>query len=276
LHDLTGDLAAQSVAVSDRMWAAVLLRLQQVFPRARFQRLQTFLARLRMVKSESELELLRRAAHMGDRAFEKIVELRFTGRTERTIARDLEELLTGEGLAGGRVGPIVASGPNAASPHHEAGDREIHEGDAVVLDFGGSVDGYQADITRTVYVGIPDTEFRHVYDVLRQAQDAGVAAVRPDVPAESVDRAAREVIDAAGYGAFFMHRTGHGIGLDGHEEPFIIASNTLPLRTGMTFSVEPGIYLPGRFGARIEDIVAVTADGQERLNAAPRDLIVVH
>jgi Xaa-Pro aminopeptidase len=170
---------------------------------------------------------------------------------------------------------IVGSGPNAASPHHEVSERMIAAGDAVVLDFGGRMAGYCSDITRTVVVGEPPQDLAHVHGVVREAQKAGVAAVRPGASCEDVDRAARAVIEAAGYGERFIHRTGHGIGLEIHETPYIVQGNPTPLEAGMTFSVEPGVYLPERLGVRIEDIVAVTADGVERFNEAPRDLTVV-
>jgi Xaa-Pro aminopeptidase len=169
----------------------------------------------------------------------------------------------------------VGSGPNAASPHHEPGERVLSRGDALVCDFGGTVGGYCSDITRTFCVGEPPDSFVDAYAVLAKAQDAAVTAVRPGVTGEAVDAAARTVIADAGYGDEFIHRTGHGIGLEEHEEPYIIAGNTEPLEPGMAFSVEPGIYLRGRFGMRIEDIVVVTHDGAERLNNAPRNPIVL-
>jgi Xaa-Pro aminopeptidase len=170
---------------------------------------------------------------------------------------------------------IVASGPNGASPHHDAGDRVIEIGDAVVIDFGGTVDGYGSDTTRNFSVGEPSSEYRRAFAVLEEAQAAAVAAVCPGTPAQDVDRTARRIIREAGYGDYFVHRTGHGIGLDTHEHPYIVEGNELALEQGMTFSIEPGIYLPGRFGMRIEDIVAVTEDGVERLNRSDRGLIAV-
>jgi Xaa-Pro aminopeptidase len=170
---------------------------------------------------------------------------------------------------------VVGSGPNGASPHHEVGERTIEEGDMVVLDFGGVMDGYSSDVTRTVHVGEPTAEEREVHDVVRAAQQAGFEAVRPGVTCQDVDRAARSVIADAGYGEAFIHRTGHGIGLAGQEPPYMIEGETLPLEPGMCFSVEPGIYLTGRFGVRIEDIVTVTGNGGRRLNDAPRELQIV-
>ncbi len=264
------------IAISNQAWASVLLRLQRAFPEAEFVSAEPVLRGLRMAKSADEIELLARAGAMADRAFAAIVQLRFAGRTELQLQRDLAGLLSKEGLAGWDHGPIVASGPNGASPHHTAGDRQIHEGDGVVMDFGGTLENYQADITRTVHVGTPSDEFRRVYEVVTEAQQAGVDSVRPGTLAEDVDAAARQVIAGADLGEYFIHRTGHGVGLEVHEQPYIIAGNTLALEPGMAFSVEPGVYLPGKFGIRIEDIVVVTETGVRRLNNAPRDLVIVH
>jgi D-alanyl-D-alanine dipeptidase len=209
-----------------------------------------------------------------DAAFADVVDLPFAGRREVDVAADLARLLREHGHE--RVEfTIVGSGPNGASPHHEAGERAIRTGDAVVMDFGGVREGYFSDITRTVFVGEPADEERGVYDVVRAAQQAAYEAIGPGVVAQDVDRAARAVIADAGFGDRFIHRTGHGIGLELHEPPYIVEGDETVLREGMTFSDEPGIYLPGRFGVRIEDQVAVTADGAERLNRASRDPIVV-
>ena len=170
---------------------------------------------------------------------------------------------------------IVASGPNGASPHHEPDERVIGPGDSVVIDFGGTVHGYHSDTTRTFHVGEPTADYREVYEVVRQAQAAGADAVQPGVEAQAVDAVARDIITDAGYGDYFIHRLGHGIGLDGHEDPYLVSGNTQSLEPGMAFSIEPGIYLPGRFGVRIEDIVICTDEGVDRLNRSPRELIVV-
>ena len=206
--------------------------------------------------------------------FAQVVTMPFEGRREMDVAADLDRLLHEHGHD--RVDfTIVGSGPNSASPHHHSGDRVIAPGDAVVMDFGGVANGYYSDITRTVFVGEPTEEQRRVYDTVRAAQQAAFEAVRPDVPAHEVDRAARTVIEDAGFGEFFVHRTGHGIGIEIHEPPYIVEGNETPLQPGMTFSDEPGIYLPGKFGVRIEDQLVVTDDGAQRLNAAARDLVVV-
>ncbi|HXF72735.1 MAG TPA: Xaa-Pro peptidase family protein [Actinomycetota bacterium] len=261
-----------TLAVGDRTWAAHLLGLQAAIPGARFVRASPVLAPLRAVKDPEELELLGRAARGADEAFHRLLGGRLEGRSEEEVAGELAELL----LAAGHdqvAFTIVASGPNGASPHHEPGGRRIRAGDAVVLDFGGRVGGYCSDITRTVAVGAPPPGLPEVHEVVREAQEAAFRAVRPGVPAEEVDAAARRVIEAAGYGDRFIHRTGHGIGLEEHEEPYIVAGNTEPLRVGHCFSIEPGIYLPGEFGVRIEDIVTVTPEGAQRLNHAPRELV---
>lgn len=273
LAEALGGGAPSSVAVSNDTWAAVLLRLQDLWPAARFRPATSLLRELRMRKSAAEIDTMARAGRVDDEIFYALRSAGLQGRSEREVGRMLEDMLRDRGMTG--VWQIVASGPNSASPHHFSGDRVLVEGDAVVLDFGGALDGYQADMTRTLHVGPPDDEFVRVYQIVRQAQETGVAASRRGVRADDVDRATRSVIEAAGYGEFFIHRTGHGIGLEVHEEPYIVAGNDLPLESGMTFSVEPGVYLPGRFGVRIEDIVAIGGDGARRLNEATRELVTI-
>jgi D-alanyl-D-alanine dipeptidase len=273
LAEALGRVAPASIALSNDAWAAVLLRLQELWPAARFRPATPLLRELRMRKSAAEIEALARAGRVDDDVFDKLRSVGLRGRSEREVGRMLEDMLRDRGLTD--VWQIVGSGPNSASPHHFSGDRVIAEGDAVVLDYGGALDGYQADITRTIHVGRPDDEFVHVYEIVRQAQEAGIGAAGPGVRAQDVDRAARSVIEAAGYGDFFIHRTGHGIGLEVHEEPYIVAGNELALEPGMTFSVEPGVYLPGRFGVRIEDIVAIGHDRAQRLNHATRQLVTL-
>ena len=265
---------AKRVGCSDQMWAAHLLRLQRVFREARFVPASTVLAPLRAVKDTGELDMLKRAARYADEAFSRIIGTRLETRTEREIADSLGELLVE--LGHDQVAfTIVGSGPNAASPHHEPGPREIQAGDAVVLDFGGRTGGYCSDLSRTVAVSRAPEEFERVYEVVREAQEAAFQSIRPGIPAQDVDRAARRVIEHAGFGELFIHRTGHGIGLEEHEPPYIVEGNEEPLRPGMCFSIEPGIYVPGRFGVRIEDIVSVTDSGAARLNRATRELEVV-
>jgi Xaa-Pro aminopeptidase len=268
------------IAVSDDLPARHLLRLQERLAGARFELASPILGRLRIVKDDDEIALLTEAAHAADRVVVQIAGGRLVGRTEADMAREVRERLIAEGHDEAHFA-IVGSGPNSASPHHEASERVIAAGEPIVLDIGGTIDGYGSDITRTLWVTGgdpakgPDERFQHLFAVLESAQAAGTAAVRPGVAAEAIDAAARRPIEAEGFGESFFHRTGHGIGLEGHEEPYIIAGNIEPLRPGMAFSVEPGIYLAGEYGARIEDIVVCGQDGPIALNEAPRALYVV-
>jgi D-alanyl-D-alanine dipeptidase len=271
---VAGMLGPGRYAVTDRTWASHLLALERVAPDRSFVAAGEVVPLLRAVKDADEIERLRLVANAADAAFADVTSLPFAGRAETEVAADLDRLLRDHGHE--RVDfIIVGSGPNAASGHHEPGERRIERGDAVVLDFGGMRDDYCSDITRTVFVGEPTDEQREVYAIVRAAQQAAFEAVRPGVAAQDIDRAARAVITEAGYGERFVHRTGHGIGLEVHEPPYIVEGNATPLEPGMTFSDEPGIYLEGRFGVRIEDQVAVTAGGAERLNDATRELTIV-
>jgi Xaa-Pro aminopeptidase len=266
--------------VSDRLWASFVLRLQEAFPRVRFGLASEVLRALRMVKDADEIALLRSAAEAADRVVLAIAGGRLVGRSEADVAREVRERLLDEGHETAEFA-IVGSGPNSASPHHEASDRRISAGEPIVLDIGGAFAGYGSDITRTLWVtgaadARPDPGFVRLYEVLREAQAAATAAVRPGVPAEEIDAAGRSVIEAAGFGPGFIHRIGHGIGLEGHEDPYLVAGNREPLQPGNAFSVEPGIYLEGRHGARIEDIVVCGVTGPDVLNRVTRDLLVVH
>ncbi|GLP63720.1 dipeptidase [Streptomyces sp. TUS-ST3] len=260
--------------ISDNAWAMHLLGLQKALPGTSYASLTEALPMLRAVKDTAELELLAAAGAAADATFEEIRTVAFGGRRESEVAADLAGLLRRFGHSQVDF-TIVASGPNGANPHHEVGDRVIERGDMVVLDFGGLKDGYGSDTSRTVHVGEPTDEERRVHDVVRAAQEAGFRAVRPGVPCQEVDRAARAVIADAGYGEYFIHRTGHGIGVTTHEPPYMIEGEEQPLVPGMCFSVEPGVYLPGRFGVRIEDIVTVTEDGGRRLNDTTREMVIV-
>ena len=230
---------------------------------------------LRMVKEECEIDALRKAGAAIDRVHVRVPEFLRPGRTEADVAADVAEAIVAEGHSEVAF-IIVGSGPHAADPHHGYSDRELQVGDIVVVDIGGAYEpGYHSDSTRTYSIGDPRADVAQQYSVLQQAQRAALDAVRPGVTAEQVDAAARDVLAGAGLAEFFVHRTGHGIGLSVHEEPYIVAGNDLPLAAGMAFSVEPGIYFPGRWGARIEDIVVVTEDGALAVNNRPHELIVV-
>ncbi|MEV8030672.1 aminopeptidase P family protein [Streptomyces sp. NPDC086182] len=260
--------------ISDNGWALHLLGLQKRLPDSRYTALTDALPMLRAVKDAAELERLAAAGAAADEAFEEIRKVRFADRRESEVSRELADLLRRFGHSQVDF-TIVASGPNGANPHHEADERVIEQGDMVVLDFGGLKDGYGSDTSRTVHVGEPDEEERKVHDIVREAQEAGFRAVRPGVACQDIDRAARAVIKDSGYGEYFIHRTGHGIGVTTHEPPYMVEGEEQPLVPGMCFSVEPGIYLPGRFGVRIEDIVTVTEDGGRRLNTTTREMVIV-
>src|SRR5882757_1848492 len=262
-------------AVDNRMWAEKVLAFQAALPGAQAGLAGDVLAPLRMRKSAAEIEALRRAGAAIDRVHRRVGEWLRPGRTEREVAKDIADAIIAAGHATADF-VIVGSGPNGASPHHEVSDRVIRTGDPVVVDIGGTTaDGYCSDSTRTYAVGEPPAAFRDLYEVLLRAQSAQTDAVRPGITAEQLDAVGRDIIAAAGYGEHFIHRTGHGIGLETHEEPYIVAGSARPLEPGMAFSIEPGIYLPGAFGARIEDIAVCTEQGGERLNLTGRDLVVL-
>jgi len=267
---------ADRVAISDFTPALHVLGVRDALPKAEQVLAGPIVRELRMRKDAAEIDALRKAGAAIDRVHARVGEWLRPGRTEAEVGADIAAAIVAEGHAEADF-VIVAAGPNGASPHHALSDRVIEAGDVVVVDIGGPVaEGYNSDSTRTYAVGTPrDADVAATYAVLQEAQQAAVDAVRPGVTAESIDAAARDVIAAAGFGDYFIHRTGHGIGLDVHEEPYIVAGNDLPLEEGMAFSVEPGIYQAGRWGARIEDIVVVTADGAESMNNQPHDLVVL-
>lgn len=264
-----------TLGVGDRLWATFLLGLQAVRPEARWTRAGAVMRELRMRKSAAEVAVLRRAAQAIDRVHARVPGMLRPGRTEAEVGRDIADAIVDEGHQVVNF-VIVGSGPNGASPHHEISDRVLAAGDAVVIDIGGTIDGYCSDCTRDYVVGSEaPMGYAQAHEALELAQAAACEAVRPGVTAEAVDAAARDLLTDAGYGEAFVHRTGHGIGLEEHEEPYIVAGNDLVLEPGMAFSIEPGVYLPGRFGMRIEDIVVVTEDGCERLNQLDRRAVTV-
>lgn len=271
----TGD-GELCLAISDRAWSSFLLQLQRLLPAARWLAASIVTAPLRAVKDHAEVAALAAASAGADRVAADLVAGRIPliGRSEAEVSAHLGRRLLEEGHQKVNFA-IVGSGPNAASPHHGAGPRRIEAGEAVVCDFGGTMAGYCSDITRTVFTGQPPAEFEDLYGVLQQAQAAAVAAAVVGTPCEEVDAAARRIIEKAGYGAQFFHRTGHGIGREEHEDPYIVAGNHAPLAPGHAFSIEPGIYVSGRFGARIEDIVVAADDGPRPLNQVDHALAIV-
>jgi Xaa-Pro aminopeptidase len=265
---------ASTVAVGDQTWARFVLDLQRAVPDAGFRKASEVTGPLRIVKDAAEVDALRAAAHAVDAIATEMRSRPFAGRTEAHVHQELVERILDAGHQRANFA-IVATGPNGASPHHEPGSRVIEPGDVVLCDFGGTMDHYCSDITRMFVVGDPASDVADAYAVLVDAQERAVQAATVGATCESVDAAARDAITDAGYGDRFIHRTGHGIGVEAHEDPYVVAGNDLPLEQGHAFSIEPGIYLPGRFGLRLEDIVVATAAGPERLNEAPRDLAVV-
>ncbi len=265
---------AATLGAGDRLWSMFLLRLQGLRRQARWVAASSVIRDLRMRKAAAEVQALRRAGQAIDRVHARVPEFLKAGRTEAEVGRDIADAIIAEGHQEVNF-VIVGSGPNGASPHHETGDRVLDDGDAVVVDIGGTLDGYCSDSTRNYVLGTAPSGYAEAHAALEAAQEAAVRAVRPGVTAEAVDAVARDLLTDAGFGAAFIHRTGHGIGLEEHEDPYIVAGNDLVLEAGMAFSIEPGVYLAGRFGMRIEDIVVVAADGCERLNTLERAAVSV-
>ncbi len=273
--------SASVIAVGDHMWAGFLVDLARLLPGAEFRRASEVTSPLRSVKDAAEVESLRAAAAAADRV---AVDLRsgdieLAGRTEADVSAELGRRLLAEGHQ--RVNfAIVAAGENAASPHHEPGERVIKSGEVVLCDFGGTMAdadgvGYCSDITRCVHLGEPPADLVEAYDVLFEAQAAQVTAAVVGQPCQEVDRVGRAMIAEAGFGDNFIHRTGHGIGAEAHEDPYIVEGNTVELRAGHAFSIEPGIYLAGRWGLRLEDIVVAASDGPDNLTTTDHRLAVI-
>jgi Xaa-Pro aminopeptidase len=263
-----------TVAVGGQMFTHFFLRIRDAAPSARFVSGDDVLEPARMRKSPYEVAALKAASEAADAVFEDLLALPVAGMSERELLAEIHRLLLEKGhdtIGGG----IVGAGPNGAAPHHHVSERTIEQGDAVVVDFGGVRANYRSDITRTFHVGEPTDGFREIYELVNEANETGFAAVKPGVTAAEIDARTRQHIADAGYGPQFLHRTGHGIGLDGHEAPYLVRGDETALEEGMTFSIEPGIYLEGRFGVRIEDVVVVTATGAERLNRFTHELQVV-
>jgi len=252
-------------------------RIEQSAPGCRLLATEPWLPQLRMTKDEAEIACMRRAIEIAERALKRLLDegaIR-PGRTERQLAADLQVALLREDGQGEAFSPIVVAGPNSALPHAGPSDRPLATGDLVTLDWGTTYDGYRSDITRTFVLGSPAAEVQRIYDAVLAANEAARLAIRPGMPAQEVDRVARRAITLAGYGDYFTHRTGHGLGLETHEPPYMVEGNLDLLRPGMTFTVEPGIYVPGLGGVRIEDDVCVTEQGVETLTTLPRELMVL-
>jgi Xaa-Pro aminopeptidase len=275
LRDLLREKGGAVTAVDGRIWGGNLLELQERLPKHRWLNAGALLSPLRMHKDEEEYRLIREAQHLAGQGLAELYRWGLKGRTEKEAAAKLTEFLSEAGLSKSSWGPIVASGPNSAVPHWGAGERIIQEGDAVVIDFGGEYGGYQADMTRTPVIGRASEEFRQVYEIVFRANEAAFHAVKRGLPCEAVDQAARTLITQAGYGPYFTHRLGHGLGLDEHEDPYMTAGNKLPLEPGMVFSDEPGVYMAGKFGIRTEDILILKEEGPERLTDFSHDLMEI-
>jgi Xaa-Pro aminopeptidase len=267
---------APAIAVEHVAMRVMELRaLEHVLPELRTTDLTPLLARLRMVKDQHELAAMEEAARIVEAALHSILPHIRPGMTERRLAALWSQEMLSAGAESESFPCIVASGPNSANPHHANSDRAFQEGDMIILDGGAMYQGYASDITRTVALGEPGPRARQVYQLVQAANAAGRAAVRPGASGEEIDHAARQVIEDGGYGAYFVHRTGHGLGMECHEAPNIVAGSTQPLAIGTTFTVEPGVYLPGEVGVRIEDDMLVTEQGGRSLTTFERDLLVL-
>ncbi len=260
------DLNIGIVGIDEGMPARFLLKIMELTPTALLKSAGPVFVALRSVKEEAELAALQRAAEITDRAYLVGAAACKPGVTEKEVAIEIERAIYDNG-AELSFKPIVGSGPNSALPHHYPGNRKLQEGDVVLLDLGAKWDGYCGDITRVISLGTPSDDAKNIYEIVRNAYQRGVNAVKPGQPASFVDHVTRQVIGEAGFGDFFIHRTGHGIGMEDHEAPNIVSGNDTKLEPGMCFSVEPGIYLPGKFGVRLENIMTVTPDGGRVFNA---------
>lgn len=267
-------LVGKRIAVNEGIRAIDMLDLQD-FLGGSFVKADKMLEQLRIIKSNSERQNLRRAAEIIDEVVMDLTKYIRPGLREKDVKRKVEELCIEKGASGISFEPLIASGPNSSMPHYNDDKRVIEEKDIVIIDIGCKYNGYCSDITRTVFVGEPTDEQRKIYEIVLEANRQGERCIREGLAAEDVDKAVRDVIEKAGYGKYFIHRTGHGIGVAVHEAPYINTGNRLALKSGMAFSIEPGIYLPGKFGVRIEDIVVVDGDKAEVLNKCPKELIAI-
>lgn len=269
-----GNATGKTIAVADQLWSVFLIRMQDAIPGAKWSSANDVMRSLRMCKDAYEIEMMTEVARRTDAAWTEFTESGpISGLTETQAMERLQSFMAKQGLKGGFG--ICASGPNSASPHHHTADRVIQPGDVVIFDWGAPLEGYNSDVTRTVVIGEPTDEYRKVYEIVMRANQATLDAVKPGVPCEVLDQTARNLISEAGYGPQFLHRVGHGLGLDLHEEPYLVGGNSMPLAEGMVVSDEPGIYIEGKFGIRIEDAVVVTATGGVRINHCSREITVM-
>ncbi|MDR0652605.1 MAG: aminopeptidase P family protein [Synergistaceae bacterium] len=269
------EVTGSSIAINDGVRAVDLIEMAHVL-HAKYVNGANLLSPLRRVKDETELEYMRRASSIADTVMEDVSKFIRAGQSEHEVQEFLVKAFAERGGDALSFSPIVASGPGGSMPHYQRNDRILQDGDFVVVDMGCKYKGYCSDMTRTFCIGEPNDEMRRVYEIVLEAQKTGEAAVRPGSTGQDVDRAARKIIADAGYGEYFLNRLGHGVGIAIHEEPYIIEGNDAPLEPGNVFSVEPGIYIPGKFGVRIENLVAVRADGSaEALNKFTRELITI-
>ncbi len=269
-YDLCG-----TTAVEDTMWFCIFEKIAQAFEGVQFIKASEVIGSIRQLKSPAEIETMRKASELTENALAQTLGRIKSGMRETEVKEMLEAEMKKQGLACPSFDTIIGSGSNSALPHYTAGDRLLQPGDSIVIDFGGMYQGYCSDMTRTVFMGQAPEEFRTVYQTVKDANRKAAAAVKPGVRAAEIDDIARRHIEEAGYGSFFIHRTGHGIGMEVHEEPYISDRSETILEPGMVFSIEPGIYLPGRFGVRIEDLVVVTESGGESLNQFSKELIEI-
>jgi Xaa-Pro dipeptidase len=262
------------IAIDDKMWSAHLLSIQEICPRAKFVKVSEVMLDLRLIKDDEEIKKLEKIADITEKVIEKIINEVTVGMTEKQLSTRIEFLFKELGADGISFLPLVASGANAAIPHHIPSNKKIQKGEFVIFDIGGILEGYRSDITRTICLGEPTDEMKKVYEIVKKAHETACKEVSPGKKCFEIDKAARDVIENMNYGEYFTHRTGHGIGLDFHEPPFLLDNNERPIEPGMVFSIEPGIYLSEKFGARIEDIGVVTVNGFKILTNFTRELII--
>lgn len=277
--DVLGELCSEKgyvggiVAIEDTMWFNNFEKIYDKFKQVKFIKASEIIGELRKHKTNDEAEKMRKSSELAEKALDKVIPMIRTGMKENQVRDLLEAEMKKQGIACPAFETIIGSGPNSALPHYTAGDRVLNAGDSIVMDFGGVYQGYCSDMTRTIMLGKATSEYKEVYETVKEAQRKAVEAVKPGVKASEIDAAARSCITGKGYGDYFIHRTGHGIGMEVHEEPYISNISNTVLEPGMVFSIEPGIYLPGKFGVRIEDLVMVTDSGVEVLNKYTKNLI---